>query len=56
MPNLRSLGCIGPAGVGVILVIIALVWSVLMVRVEFDEFAVRQVYLGPGQGVQEEIH
>ena len=58
--NLASSGRLRPViGAGIVggsLLLLAMLWLSMTVRVNPDEIAVRQVYLGPGQGVQEAIH
>lgn len=47
---------LGAAGVGLLLLLVGAMWIALTIRVEPDEFAVMQVYLGPGKGVQQQIY
>ena len=55
--GVRSLkGAFGAGMVGIALIVLAGLWLSFTVRVDPDEFAVRQVYLGPGKGVQETIY
>lgn len=58
--NLPKTNAVRPvliAGVaGLVLVGGGMLFGALSVRVEPDEVAVRQVYFGPGQGVQQELH
>jgi len=56
LPRRRSLiGSAGLAVVGVVLVVLGVLWFALTVYIGPDEFAVRQVFLGPGKGVQEQV-
>jgi regulator of protease activity HflC (stomatin/prohibitin superfamily) len=53
----RLLGRAAVLGViGVGLLALSFVWATLTVYVAPDEFAVRQVYLGPSKGVQEQLY
>lgn len=49
-------GLMGSAVVGIVLLVLAAVFLTLTVPVQADEFAVRQVYLGPSKGVQEQVY
>ncbi len=44
------------AGVGVGLIVLGVLWLSLTVKVDPDEFAIRQVYLGPRKGVHETVY
>jgi regulator of protease activity HflC (stomatin/prohibitin superfamily) len=52
----RAKQVMGAAFVGGSLVLLAVVWLAMTQRVDPDEFAVRQVYLFSGQGVQEQVY
>ncbi|HHO51113.1 MAG TPA: SPFH domain-containing protein [Deltaproteobacteria bacterium] len=53
----RALGGVaGLAGIGLVLLLVAVVWLTMTTTVGSDELGVRQVYFGPGKGVSEELH
>lgn len=56
LPKSSIGGIFGMGAVGAGLIFLGVLWMSLTIQVDPDEFAVRQVYLGPGKGVQEEIH